>query len=241
MEDGVDTPQRLPRPHRLGHRRDAQRDHLGHAAQAHGLDQRGLPRRRRRPRRPARRPLHHQQLRPTRRWSPLQNARRLPAPVATTSTTPARSSRSAPRRTPPTGSAAPGSAEHLDDHLRQRPTCGTDPQRHALPDARSASNVPAYFSTACGSRWLVQRDTIYDTGQFPAQLYPATDDRYVVGRRPGTPGRRRLGHRRRAQDHGRGGGRLERHLRQPSRRRQGRAHVGRRQRPRGARRRATTR
>jgi hypothetical protein len=41
--------------------------------------------------------------------------------------------------------------------------------------------VPSYFSADCGSRWVVARDTIYDTGQFPAQLYPATDDRYVVG------------------------------------------------------------
>ena len=45
-------PARLPRPHRLGHGRDPQRDHLGPAAQAHGVDRRGLPRRRRHPARP---------------------------------------------------------------------------------------------------------------------------------------------------------------------------------------------
>ena len=49
-------------------------------------------------------------------------------------------------------------------------------------------NVPAYFSAACGSRWLVRRDTIYDTGQYPAQLYPATDNRYVVGNDPAHQG-----------------------------------------------------
>ncbi len=64
------------------------------------------------------------------------------------------------------------------------PTCpnpdGTT-TRYRMPFGQ---NVPAYFSTACGSRWLAQRDTIYDTGQFPAQLYPATDNRYVVGHNP---------------------------------------------------------
>jgi arylsulfatase A-like enzyme len=44
--------------------------------------------------------------------------------------------------------------------------------------------VPAYFSADCGSRWVVARDTTYDTIQFPAQLYPATDNRYVVGHDP---------------------------------------------------------
>ena len=32
------------------------------------------------------------------------------------------------------------------------------------------------------------RDTIYDTGQLPASLYPATDDRYVVGTDPAHQG-----------------------------------------------------
>ena len=57
--------------------------------------------------------------------------------------------------------------------------------RHRAP---TGTNVPAYFSAECGSRWVVARDTIYDTGQFPAQLYPATDDRYVVGTDPAHQG-----------------------------------------------------
>ena len=32
------------------------------------------------------------------------------------------------------------------------------------------------------------RGTIYDTGQLPASLYPATDDRYVVGTDPAHQG-----------------------------------------------------
>ena len=80
-------PARLPRPHRLGHGGHPQRDHLGTAAQAHGLDRRGLPRRRRDPRRPrAHQPrpaLHHEQLRRTAdvraaAGGGLPQARRLP-------------------------------------------------------------------------------------------------------------------------------------------------------------------
>ena len=52
MADYVDTPEELPRAHRVGHRGHPQRDHLRPAAQAHGVDERGLPRRRRRADRP---------------------------------------------------------------------------------------------------------------------------------------------------------------------------------------------
>jgi hypothetical protein len=45
-------------------------------------------------------------------------------------------------------------------------------------------NVPTYISTpACGRYW-VERNKGYDTLQLPAILYPATDDRYVVGDEP---------------------------------------------------------
>ena len=57
--------------------------------------------------------------------------------------------------------------------------------RHRAP---TGVNPPAYISAECGSRWVVARDTIYDTGQLPAQLYPATDDRYVVGTDPAHQG-----------------------------------------------------
>lgn len=58
-------------------------------------------------------------------------------------------------------------------------------QRRRAP---TGINVPAYISAECGSRYVVARDTIYDTGQLPASLYPATDDRYVVGNDPAHQG-----------------------------------------------------
>ena len=48
--------------------------------------------------------------------------------------------------------------------------------------------MPPYIAGDCGSRYWVERDKGYDTLQFPAQLYPATDDRYVVGDEPGHQG-----------------------------------------------------
>ena len=57
--------------------------------------------------------------------------------------------------------------------------------RHRAP---TGLNVPAYISADCGSRYVVARDKIYDTGQLPASLYPATDDRYVVGHDPAHQG-----------------------------------------------------
>ena len=82
------------------------------------------------------------------------------------------------------GLSGPGSANTSIITFGSGPTCtGPDgtPTRYRQP---TGANVPAYFSTACGSRWLARRDTIYDTGQYPAQLYPATDNRYVVGHDP---------------------------------------------------------
>ena len=64
------------------------------------------------------------------------------------------------------------------------PTC--DGVRYRMPTGVPAP--PPYIGAACGSRYLVERDKGYDTLQFPAQLYPATDDRYVVGDEPGHQG-----------------------------------------------------
>ena len=48
--------------------------------------------------------------------------------------------------------------------------------------------MPAYISAECGSRYVVARGNTYDTAQLPASLYPATDDRYVVGHDPAHQG-----------------------------------------------------
>lgn len=64
------------------------------------------------------------------------------------------------------------------------PVAGSNPPATTRHRAPTGWNVPAYFSADCGSRWVVARDTTYDTIQFPAQLYPATDNRYVVGHDP---------------------------------------------------------
>ena len=48
--------------------------------------------------------------------------------------------------------------------------------------------VPTYISTPTCGRYWVERNKGYDTLQEPASLYPATDDRYVVGDEPGHQG-----------------------------------------------------
>jgi hypothetical protein len=77
--------------------------------------------------------------------------------------------------------AGPGSPQTSIVTFGSGPTCvqpdGTS-QRYRAP---TGPNMPSYFSAACGSRWLVERDKGYDTLQDPASLYPALDDRYVVG------------------------------------------------------------
>jgi hypothetical protein len=77
------------------------------------------------------------------------------------------------------GLSGPGSDDTSVIHFSSGPTC--EGQRYRKPDG---INLPAYISAECGSRYLVERDKGYDTLQFPAQLYPATDDRYVVGDEP---------------------------------------------------------
>ncbi|MFD1947362.1 alkaline phosphatase family protein [Nocardioides aestuarii] len=82
------------------------------------------------------------------------------------------------------GLAGPGSENTSVTTFTSGPTC--DGIRYRMPTGVPAP--PAYISSACGSRYLVERDKGYDTLQFPAQLYPATDDRYVVGDEPAHQG-----------------------------------------------------
>lgn len=82
------------------------------------------------------------------------------------------------------GLSGPGSANTSTITFGSGPTCPNPDGTSTRYRQPTGFNVPSYFSTACGSRWLARRDTIYDTGQYPAQLYPATDDRYVVGHDP---------------------------------------------------------
>ena len=81
------------------------------------------------------------------------------------------------------GLSGPGSEKTSVITFGSGPTCEDVSWRK--PDGIA---VPAYLSGACGSRFLVKRGKSYDTLQFPAQLYPATDDRYVVGDTPGHEG-----------------------------------------------------
>ena len=82
------------------------------------------------------------------------------------------------------GLAGPGSTNTSVTTFTSGPTC--DGVRYRMPTGEPAP--PPYISSACGSRYLVERDKGYDTLQFPAQLYPATDDRYVVGDEPAHQG-----------------------------------------------------
>ena len=205
MADYVDTPKRLPRPHRLGDRGDPQRDHVRAAAQAHGLDDRGLPRRRQRPAGP--KPSNAgDNLFITSDWDndpmfagagPLRlpEAGRLPRRHRQGR------SRSAPRCTPPTRSAA--RARDTSIITFGSATCRADGVAgYAALRARPASTCRRTSPATCGCRYYVERDKVYDTLQLPGQPLPG--DRRPLRRRPrpGAPGRRHLGHRRGARHHG---------------------------------------
>ncbi len=232
MKDGVDTPKGY-----LGHTGSVTVvTHnvvtTGAVAQAHGLDQRGLPRRRRPARRP-RRPLHHQQLRPRPDGAAAAGGR-LPAPVRL----PRRHRQGVHRQ--PQGVRRMGPqrsrvGEHLDDHVRQQdvPRPGEQPSGdHPPPRADGLERAGVLLgglrlTLGGGPRHGVRHPPV------PGAALPRHRQPLRGRQRPGAPGRGHLGDRRRPRDHGAGGRRLERHLRQPPRRRQGRAHVGRRQRPGG--------
>ncbi|HZW45569.1 MAG TPA: alkaline phosphatase family protein, partial [Dermatophilaceae bacterium] len=81
------------------------------------------------------------------------------------------------------GLSGPGSANTSVTTFASGPSCNG--VRWRMPDGIA---VPPYIAGTCGSRYWVERDKGYDTLQFPAQLYPATDDRYVVGDEPGNQG-----------------------------------------------------
>ncbi len=81
------------------------------------------------------------------------------------------------------GLSGPGSANTSVITFASGPSC--DGVRWRMP---AGIAVPPYIAGTCGSRYWVERDKAYDTLQFPAQLYPATDDRYVVGDEPGNQG-----------------------------------------------------
>jgi hypothetical protein len=81
------------------------------------------------------------------------------------------------------GLSGPGSADTSVITFASGPSCNGVRWRMPVGIA-----VPPYIEGVCGSRYWVERDKGYDTLQFPAQLYPATDDRYVVGDEPGHQG-----------------------------------------------------
>jgi hypothetical protein len=77
------------------------------------------------------------------------------------------------------GLSGPGSTNTSVVTFTSGPTC--EGVRWRMPTGIA---VPPYIAGTCGSRYWVERDKGYDTLQFPARLYPATDDRYVVGDEP---------------------------------------------------------
>ena len=135
------------------------------------------------------------------------------------------------------GLSGPGSANTSTITFGSKtcPVPASNPPATTRHRAPTGWNVPAYFSADCGSPLgggpRHGRTTPSSTRRSSTR---ATDNRYVVGHDPAHQGGDIWADRRRPRDHGAGGRRLERHLRQPARRRQGRAHVGRRQRPEGA-------
>ena len=216
-----------------------------------GWTERGLPRRRQRPRRrrarQPERPLHHQrhvdgrpdQAAASRR---VPEAGRLPRDRGAVAPS---SSRSARRPTPHTHSAA--KEVGLDHPVQQHDVCHSRPRgppRAPLQLAASwwgvgiPSEDPAPRPTAPTGSGCTTATTLYnyDTDQLPALLYPLDGDRYTTGH-----------------DIAHEGGdvwaadaavkmiesdrRLERHLRDPAGRRQGGARAGRRQLPRSGERR----
>lgn len=82
------------------------------------------------------------------------------------------------------GLAGPGSPSTSVTTFTSGPAC--DGVRYRMPTGVPAP--PPYLVGECGSRYWVERDKGYDTRQFPAWLYPATDDRYVVGDEPDNQG-----------------------------------------------------
>ena len=79
------------------------------------------------------------------------------------------------------GLSGPGSADTSVSTFTSADPCEVGGVRWRKP---TGPGVPPYIEGTCGSRYWVERDKGYDTLQFPAQLYPATDDRYVVGDAP---------------------------------------------------------
>ena len=116
--------------------------------------------------------------------SPLQRARGLPAPVGLPrrhrqglhgQPEGVRRLRPQPARARPTPRSITFTSGPTCDGVRYRmPTGVRGCRRTSSGDVRLAL--------------LVERDKGYDTLQFPAQLYPATDDRYVVGDEPAHQG-----------------------------------------------------
>ena len=86
------------------------------------------------------------------------------------------------------GLSGPGSANTSTVTFESKTCPATPPSTNTRFRAPTGWNLPAYISAECGSRWVVARGTTYDTIQYPAQLYPATDNRYVVGNDPAHQG-----------------------------------------------------
>ena len=171
----------------------------GPAPQAHGLDQRGLPRRR---------------ARAAQRHPPTPRART----SARSSTSPAtsagaRSSRCrhhdgypkladylndtgsvytvSPKAYAAYGFGGVGSTSTVTFGSVTCPVPETGPvpgRIYGSLRGPTGVDVPSYITGECGTRYYVERNKTYDTYKEPASLYFAQDDRYLVGDEPGHEG-----------------------------------------------------
>ena len=226
-------PARLPRPHRLGHRRDPQRDHVRPAAQAHGLDQRGLPRRRRRswatPSRPTRTSSTSPATAAHRRCIALQQPRATPSWPTTSSGRPDRQDvhdqpegvrrvrvRRRRRRdsiitfSSATCTCAPGSWRKPSGRPRRVPSYilgGDVRQRSGCTAATRPTPTTPTSCRRCSTRSTATATSIgHDPAHQGGDVWAADAAIEIM----------------------RNDDELERHLRDAARRRQGRPHVGRR-------------
>ena len=191
MKDGVDTPKGYLGHTRLGHGRHPQRGHDGRAPQAHGLDRRGLPRRRRRAlssgTATTRATSDHQQLRP--RPDVAAPAAAGYPQLADYLDDTGQGVHRQPEGVRRLGVRRSGVGEHLDDHVRQQdvPRARRACRRVVAPraDGMEPAGVPP---GVCGSRLRARPGHGVRHDGVPGEPLPARRQPLHGRQGPGTPG-----------------------------------------------------